>query len=211
MPKAKHTEIIVEALIKNLEKRHMEGHYFKTKDELIAYLDNELKDGEKITSGGSVTLKELGVTDYLYNRKELNYLDRSSAQDRDEVVAIMKEAFTSDSFFMSTNAITRDGVLVNIDGNGNRLSALIFGPDKVYVVCGTNKICDNVDSAYQRVKNIASPPNCIRLDMKTPCATTGKCGNCLSPDCICNQVVFTRNSRQVGRIKVLIVDGDWGF
>ena len=211
MSKEKHMKIVVENLIKNLEKRHMEGHYFRTKDELLSYLDNELKSGEKITSGGSVTLKDLGVIDYLNNREDVNYLDRASAKNRDEVVGIMKEAFTSNSFFFSTNAITRDGVLVNIDGNGNRLAALVFGPDKVYVVCGTNKICDDVDSAYNRVKNIASPPNCIRLEKKTPCATTGKCENCLSPDCICNQIVFTRNSREVGRIKVLIVDGEWGY
>lgn len=211
MSKEKHMKIVVENLIKNLEKRHMEGHYFKTKDELLSYLDNELKSGEKITSGGSVTLKDLGVIDYLNNREDVNYLDRASAKNRDEVVGIMKEAFTSDSFFFSTNAITRDGVLVNIDGNGNRLAALVFGPDKVYVVCGTNKICDDVDSAYNRVKNIASPPNCIRLEKNTPCAKTGKCENCLSPDCICNQIVFTRNSREVGRIKVLIVDGEWGY
>ncbi len=211
MSKEKHMKIVVENLIKNLEKRHMEGHYFRTKDELLSYLDNELKSGEKITSGGSVTLKDLGVIDYLNNREDVNYLDRASAKNRDEVVGIMKEAFTSDSFFFSTNAITRDGVLVNIDGNGNRLAALVFGPDKVYVVCGTNKICDDVDSAYNRVKNIASPPNCIRLEKNTPCAKTGKCENCLSPDCICNQIVFTRNSREVGRIKVLIVDGEWGY
>ncbi len=211
MSKEKHMEIVVENLIKNLEKRHMEGYYFRAKDELLSYLDGELKSGEKITSGGSVTMKELGVIDYLNNREDVNYLDRASANNRDEVVGIMKEAFTSDSFFMSTNAITRDGVLVNIDGNGNRLAALVFGPDKVYVVCGTNKICDDVDSAYQRVKNIASPPNCIRLEKKTPCAKTGKCENCLSPDCICNQIVFTRNSREVGRIKVLIVEGEWGY
>ena len=211
MPKQKHTEIVVENLIKNLEKRHMEGRYFKTKEEFISYLDDEIKSDEKITSGGSVTLKELGVVDYLNARNDVTYLDRTKALDREEQLSMMREAFTADSYFMSANAVTRDGVLVNIDGNGNRLSALIFGPKKVYIICGTNKICNDVDEAYARVKNIASPANCLRLNMTTPCSKTGKCGNCLSPDCVCSHVVFTRNSRDADRIKVLIVDGEWGF
>ena len=211
MPKQKHMEIVVNNLIKNLEKRHMEGRYFKTKEELISYLDDEIKSDEKITSGGSVTLKELGVVDYLNDRDDVTYLDRTKAADREEQLTMMREAFTADSYFMSTNAITRDGVLVNIDGNGNRLSALIFGPKKVYIICGTNKICSDIDEAYARVKNIASPANCLRLNMTTPCSKTGKCGNCLSPDCVCSHVVFTRNSRDKDRIKVLIVDGEWGF
>ena len=211
MSKNEHKQIIIDNLIKNLNKRHMEGHFFNNKEALLTYLGDELKSDEIIASGGSVTLKELGVIDYIKNRDDLEYLDRNNGKNREEVLDIMRRAFSSDSYFLSTNAITRDGVLVNIDGNGNRLSALIFGPKKVYVVCGTNKICDDVDSAYLRVKNMASPPNCIRLERKTPCTKTGKCENCLSPDCICNQVVFTRNSRDEGRIKVLIVDGEWGY
>lgn len=211
MPRKKHMQIIVDNLIKNLKKRHMEGFYFSSKDELMSYLEGELESGDVIGSGGSVTLKELGVIDYINSRKDLEYLDRNKCKSREEVEDIMRRAFTGDKYFLSTNAITRDGILVNIDGNGNRLAALIYGPKKVYVICGTNKICDDVESAYKRVKNIASPPNCIRLDKKTPCVSTGKCENCLSPDCICNQIVVTRNSRDEERIKVLIVDGNWGF
>ena len=211
MPKQQHMQIIADQLIENLKKRHMEGHYFHNKEDLIAFLDEDLKSDETITSGGSATLKELGVIDYLSNREDVKYLDRSHANNRDEVEEIMRKAFTSDSFFMSTNAITRDGILVNIDGNGNRVSALIFGPKKVYVICGTNKICGDYETAYARTKDLACPPNCIRLDMNTPCTKTGKCANCLSDDCICNQIVYTRNSRKPNRIKVLIVDGEWGF
>ncbi len=211
MPKQQHMQIIADQLIENLKKRHMEGHYFHNKEDLIAFLDEDLKSDETITSGGSATLKELGVIDYLSNREDVKYLDRGHANNRDEVEEIMRKAFTSDSFFMSTNAITRDGILVNIDGNGNRVSALIFGPKKVYVICGTNKICGDYETAYARTKDLACPPNCIRLDMNTPCAKTGKCANCISDDCICNQIVYTRNSRQPNRIKVLIIDGEWGF
>lgn len=211
MPRKKHMQIIVDNLIRNLKKRHMEGFYFSSKDELMSYLEGELESGDVIGSGGSVTLKELGVIDYINSRKDLEYLDRNKCNSREEVEDIMRRAFTGDKYFLSTNAITRDGILVNIDGNGNRLAALIYGPKKVYVICGTNKICDDVESAYMRVKNIASPPNCIRLDKKMPCVSTGKCENCLSPDCICNQIVVTRNSRDEERIKVLIVDGNWGF
>ena len=117
MPKNKHNQIIIDNLINNLKKRHMEGHFFNDKEELLTYLDDELKNGEVIASGGSVTLKELGVIDYIKDRNDLEYLDRNNGKNREEVLDIMRQAFNSDSYFLSTNAITRDGVLVNIDGN----------------------------------------------------------------------------------------------
>ncbi len=211
MSKEKYTKVVVERLIKKLKTRNMEGIYFQNEDELKAYLDNELQANEKICSGGSATMKELGLIDYLNNREDVNFLDRSKADTREDALNMMREAFTADSFFMSTNAITRDGVLVNIDGTGNRLAALIFGPKKVYIICGTNKICDDVESAYNRAKNVAAPPNCIRFEKSTPCVETGKCEGCLSDECICNQIVVTRNSRDNGRIKILIVDGEYGY
>lgn len=211
MPKNTYNNLIINNLIKHLNSRNMEGYHFKNKDELISFLNSELESGEKICSGGSATLKELGIINYLNERNDLNFLDRSKAKNREETINIMKEAFTADSFFMSTNAITKDGILVNIDGNGNRVSALIFGPKKVYIICGTNKICEDFESAYSRAKNVAAPINTIRFEKSTPCTKTGKCEYCLSNDCICNQIVTTRFSRDQGRIKILIVDGDFGY
>ena len=112
---------------------------------------------------------------------------------------------------MSTNAITTDGQLVNIDGTGNRVAALIWGPKQVIVLAGMNKVCPTLEDAYRRVKNIASPPNCIRLNRKTPCAATGICGDCLSPDCICSQTVLTRRSGIPGRIKVILIGEQLGY
>ena len=112
---------------------------------------------------------------------------------------------------MSTNAISLDGQLVNIDGTGNRVAALIFGPKQVIVIAGMNKVCHDLDSAMVRARNIASPPNALRFDKKTPCTANGSCGDCLSGDCICNQIVITRNSRDENRIKVILVEGEWGY
>jgi hypothetical protein len=112
---------------------------------------------------------------------------------------------------MSTNAITLDGELVNVDGNGNRVASLIYGPKHVIVITGMNKVVPDVLQGYDRVRNIASPPNTIRLGKNTPCANTGKCGNCLSPDCICSQIVVTRRSREKERIIVILVNENLGF
>lgn len=112
---------------------------------------------------------------------------------------------------MSTNAITMDGELVNIDGSGNRVAALIFGPEEVIIVAGMNKVTADVPGAYKRVKNIASPPNCVRLNKNTPCAMTGQCGSCLGDDCICSQTVITRRSGIPGRIKVILVGEELGY
>ena len=122
-----------------------------------------------------------------------------------------RDAFSADTYFMSTNAITTGGELVNIDGTGNRVAALIYGPETVVILAGMNKIAANVDEALSRVHNVATAQNCIRLDKKTPCAITGACADCLSPDCICNQVVITRRSGIKGRIKVLLIGESFGY
>ena len=121
------------------------------------------------------------------------------------------DALSSDVYFMSTNAITTGGELVNIDGTGNRVAALIYGPETVVILAGMNKIAANVDEALSRVHNVATAQNCIRLDKKTPCAITGACADCLSPDCIRNQVVITRRSGIKGRIKVLLIGESFGY
>lgn len=210
-PLEQHHEILAKTVIKNLEKRHMHGYYCKTPEEAVTLASSLIGEGSTVSWGGSMTIKEIGLADALANRSDLHILDRSKAKSQDEINDIYRQVFSADSFLMSANAITTDGELFNIDGTGNRVAALIYGPKQVIVVAGTNKICRDLDEAMSRVRNIASPPNCIRLHQKTPCAVTGVCGDCLSDDCICNQIVTIRNSRDTERIKVIIVEGSWGF
>jgi len=122
----------------------------------------------------------------------------------------MKEALTCNYFLTSTNAITMDGELVNIDGNGNRVAAICFGPDNVIVVTGMNKVTANIDSAIDRVRINACTPNCIRFNLQNPCSVTGKCRDCLNTS-ICGQVLVTRLSKVKNRIKVILVGENLGF
>ena len=206
-----HHALIAEQVIKNLKKRHMDGYYCKTPQEAVSLASSLMAAGSSVTWGGCMTMKEVGLLDEIKSRHDLVVMDRADAKTPEEVDALYRKAFSADTFIMSTNAITLDGELLNIDGTGNRVAALIYGPKQVLVIAGMNKVCKDLDEAMTRVRNIASPPNCIRLDKKTPCASTGVCGDCLSADCICNQIVTTRNSRDPQRIKVILVEGSWGF
>ena len=206
-----HHALIAEQVIKNLKKRHMDGYYCKTPQEAVSLASSLMSAGSSVTWGGCMTMKEIGLLDEIKSRHDLVVMDRADAKTPEEVDALYRKAFSADTFIMSTNAITLDGELLNIDGTGNRVAALIYGPKQVLVIAGMNKVCKDLDEAMTRVRNIASPPNCIRLDKKTPCASTGVCGDCLSADCICNQIVTTRNSRDPQRIKVILVEGSWGF
>lgn len=198
-------------IIENLKKRQMEGYYCPTRADAVQKAMELVAKDSSVTFGGSMTLSEAGIMDALHNRDDITFYDRSKAATPEEVQKIYREAFFCDYYFMSTNAITLDGELVNIDGNGNRVAALVFGPANVIIVCGMNKISTDIDEAIARVRNIAAPPNCNRLDRKTPCAVTGKCGDCLSPDCICNHTVITRRSGTPGRIKVLFIGEELGY
>lgn len=206
-----HHALIAEQVIKNLKKRHMDGYYCKTPQEAVSLASSLMAAGSSVTWGGCMTMKEIGLLDEIKSRHDLVVMDRADANNPEEVEALYRKAFSADTFIMSANAITLDGELLNIDGTGNRVAALIYGPKQVLVIAGMNKVCKDLDEAMTRVRNIASPPNCIRLDKKTPCASTGVCGDCLSADCICNQIVTTRNSRDPQRIKVILVEGSWGF
>jgi hypothetical protein len=139
-----------------------------------------------------------------------NVLDRDKFTGVDRVNA-MKEGFFADYYLTSSNAVTQDGMLVNIDGSGNRVAAMCFGPSNVIVIVGINKIVHNVECAVDRIRNIASPPNALRLNIKTPCSATGVCSDCLSDDCICSDILITRFNRFPGRIKVIIVGESLGF
>lgn len=199
-----------ESIIKNLEKRNMEGYYFETPSACTEAILASMPSGSIIGWGGSETLKECGLIDAVHGGS-YELLDRSAAKTPEEARQIYARTVLADYFLMSSNAITLEGELVNIDGNGNRVACLIQGPSHVIVVAGMNKIVPDVKSAVDRVRNMASPANAIRLGRQLPCAATGVCHDCLSPDCFCCQIVVTRRSMHPGRIKVYLVGEELGY
>ncbi len=199
-----------QSIITALEKRNMNGYYCSTKQECCELVMSMIKDNSTVTWGGTESIKECSIPQKLQESGRFNIIDRAKFSP-DTMKEYYKEAFSADYYLMSTNAITLDGELMNIDGNGNRVSSLIFGPDKVIIVTGMNKVVSKIEDAYDRIRNIASPPNTIRLGKNTPCASKGKCGNCFCDDCICNQIVVTRRSRDKDRIHVILVGENLGF
>lgn len=210
-PKQSYYEIQAGTMIKNLEKRRMQGFYCATKEEALEKVMSLIEAGSKVSNGGSMTLEECGIMDALRAREDITFLDRATARTPEEQGAILHQALLCDDYLMSTNAITIDGELINIDGNGNRVAALIYGPKSVIIVAGMNKVVPDVESGIKRVHEMASPPNCVRLNKKTPCSITGRCGNCYGDDSICSQTVITRRSGAVNRIKVILVGEELGY
>ena len=197
-------------IIKKLEQRNMEGYYFETSKAAIEAILAMVPKGSSVAWGGSETLVESGMLDAL---KQGNYevWDRNLCQTPEEKKAFYQKSVGADYFFMSTNAITLDGELVNIDGNGNRVACLIHGPEHVIILAGMNKIVPDLKGALPRIQNCASPANAARLHTNTPCEKNGRCGDCHSPGCMCCEIVITRHSRHDGRIKVCLVGEELGF
>lgn len=196
-------------IIKELEKRSMEGYYCETKEQAAEQVLSLIEAGSTVASGGSMTLEESGVLPAV-REGSYTYIDRMTARTEEERREVYARTVMADTYLMSSNAITLDGQLINIDGNGNRVACLITGPKQVIVVAGMNKVVGTVEEGISRVHNMAAPPNSVRLGLKTPCSQTGKCADCLSPDCICQQTVITRKSKN-GRIKVVLVGEELGF
>ena len=209
-PKQLAFQSAAESIIKNLEKRNMEGYFFETGAECVKAITDLIEEDSQISWGGGESIKECGLLDAL---KKGNYtlIDRLTAKSPEESRELYVKAALSDYYLMSTNAITMDGELINIDGNGNRVACLIHGPKHIIIVAGMNKVVSDVEAGYARVRDIATPANTKRLNKNTPCFHTGRCGDCLSPECICNQVVITRRSGHPGRIKVFLVAEDLGY
>lgn len=209
-PKKEFYEKQATTIIKNLEKRNMEGYYCPDAASAVEKALSLMPEGSVVTWGGSMTLSEIGLMDAL---KQRNYslLDRTTATTIEEKRELYSKATLADYYLMSTNAITLDGQLVNIDGAGNRVACLIHGPEHVIILAGMNKVATDVDAAMKRVRNISAPPNTVRLNCKTPCAVTGICGDCLSPETICCQEVVTRYSRIANRIKVILIGEEYGY
>lgn len=201
----------IQKTMDSLAKNKMKPFFAENREELFRIIRELIKNDELITAGGSMTLKESGVTDLLMTEYKGVYIDRSAAETPDDVGIIMRKAFISDSFFTSSNAITENGELYNVDGNGNRVSAMIFGPRQVIVVAGVNKIVKDLDEARQRVEKIAAPKNTVRLGCATPCAKVGECQHCHSDARICCSYVTLAQQRVPDRIKVIIVGEELGY
>ncbi len=205
------TKQVIENTMVALEKNKMKAYFVETKEEVVGLLQSLLKEGDVLASGGSMTLAECGVIKLLQSGK-YKYLDRSTPNLTDEeITKVFRDSFFADAYITSSNAITQDGALVNVDGNANRVAAISFGPSKVYVVAGINKIVSDENAAFERVRNIAAVKNVNRLGAKTPCSVTGKCENCASPSRICCTYVVHRQQRHINRINVILVNENLGY
>lgn len=199
----------IEKTMANLEKNNFATYRAKSREEIIDIVSSLVPSGAEVGFGGSVSLYESGVIDYLRSREDIALLDRD--QNPEKAGELMKKALTCDVYFASSNAVTENGELFNVDGRGSRVAPMIFGPESVVLVVGANKIVPDLAAAEMRVKKIAAPANTMRLSCETPCRYTGECADCKSPARICCDFVTMKMQRVKGRIKVIIVDESLGF
>lgn len=198
------------AVVKNMQRRGFEAYYCADKKEALAKALELIPSTDVVSWGGSLSIAEIGLQDAVKKRNPV--IDRDTAKTAEEKMTLMRKALLSDTFIMSSNAVSGDGQLINIDGNGNRVAALCYGPKQVVVIVGVNKIAGSYEAAMDRARNIAAPVNVQRFPgTATPCAKTGLCADCQSPDSICAQFVTTRRCKPAGRIKVIIVGEKLGF
>ncbi|MBQ9303085.1 lactate utilization protein [Butyrivibrio sp.] len=203
----KRNELLAQKVIKGLESRNMTGYYAATKEDALKKALELIPEGSSVSMGGAMSAHEIGLVEAV-KKGNYNFIDRDAMEDKR---AAMLAAYDADYFLVSANAMTEDGVIVNIDGNSNRVSAIAQGPKHVLFIVGMNKICDDVDGAMKRARNVAAPINAQRFGLSTPCAKTGSCMNCKSPDTICCQFLITRFSRHKDRIHVILVNDNLGF
>ena len=204
---SKRNGLLAQKVIEGLASRNMTGYYAADKEAALQLALSLIPEGSTVTMGGGMSVHEIGLPAAL-KEGNYNFIDRDEMKDKR---AAMLAAYDADFFLMSTNAMTEDGILVNIDGNSNRVSALAQGPRKVIIIAGMNKVCDDVDGAMKRARNVAAPINAQRFGLDTPCSRTGACMNCKSPDTICCQFLITRYSKHAGRIHVILVNDFLGF
>lgn len=210
----------MEKAAENLRKNNMEAYITDSCADAVKIVEGILKEGESISCGGSVTLKESGVMDLMKSGK-YNFLDRSKAKTQEEIEAVYRQVFSCDTYLTSANAVTENGELYNVDGNSNRVAAICYGPKSVIFIVGMNKLVRNLDEAIVRVKTCAAPPNCIRLGCETPCQKTGECislstggdmpSGCHSEKRICCNYVVSAHQRHKNRFKVILVAENLGY
>ena len=203
----KRNELLAQKVIKGLTSRNITGCYAENRKAALEKALELIPEGSVVTMGGGMSVHEIGLVEAL-KAGNYTFIDRNEIEDKR---AAMLAAYDADVFLASANAVTEDGILVNIDGNANRVSAIAQGPKTVLLIVGMNKICPDVDSAVKRARNVAAPINAQRFGLSTPCAKTGSCADCKSPDTICCQFLITRYSMHPGRIRVILVNESLGF
>ena len=204
---AKRNRLLAQKVLKGLQSRNMTGYYAETREEALKQALDLIPTGSVIAMGGATSAWEVGLVEAI-KQGDYRFIDRDHTDDKR---AAMLAAYDADWFLSGANAITEDGVLVNIDGNANRVSAIAQGPKHVLFVVGMNKVCPDADTAMKRARNVAAPVNAQRFGLNTPCAKTGSCMDCKSPDTICCQFLTTRYSKHPGRIHVILVNQELGF
>lgn len=214
------TNPIIEKTMKNLEKNNIKPYFVETKEEVVPLIKTLINKGESVSNGGSESLKETGVIDLLKSG-DYDFIDRTGLEGEELRQAYVR-AFGCDTFFCSSNAVTENGELYNVDGNSNRVACIVYGPKQVIMVVGVNKIVRDINEAIERVKCKAAPPNTVRLNLDTPCSKTGKCvslskespficDGCASPSRVCCNYVVSAQQRHKNRIKVIIVNDNLGY
>ena len=197
-------------VVKNLQGRGFDACYCKSGEEAREKALEWIKEGSSVAWGGSMTIRDIGLTEAV-NKGNYQAIDRDKAGTPEEKQKAAMDALSADYFLTSANGVSEDGQLVNVDGNGNRVAAIVFGPKYVIVVAGMNKVVRTAEDAMVRARTVAAPLNQQRFLKNTPCTLTGVCGDCKSPECICNQLLTTRNCRPAGRIKVILVGEELGY
>lgn len=197
--------------VEAINKNNMNGYYVKDRDELIKLIEEIVSEDSLVSCGGSMTLFEAGVMEHLRSGR-YKFSDRyKEGITREEVVNMFKESFFADAYFTSSNAVTENGELYNVDGNGNRVAAMLYGPEKVIVICGVNKIVKNVEEAIKRNREYAAPINAKRLNKETPCSKVGYCMDCKSKDRICNEYTLIKRQNRKDRMHIIFLNENLGY
>ena len=207
---ASRNRLLAEKVIRGLESRNMTGYYTESKEEALKKALEIIPEGATVGWGGSVSVNQIGLKEAVINGN-YNALNRETCKTPEEKEKLQREIFSADFFLSSSNAVTEDGILVNIDGISNRIAAIAYGPAHVLMIVGMNKVARDVDAAISRARNVAAPINAQRFPLNTPCKKTGVCADCKSIDTICCEFLITRFSRQAGRIHVILVGEELGY
>lgn len=209
-PKQKYYEKRAQVLLKNLRSRHFEAYYCQNKEEALSKALELIPAGASVGWGGAMSAEQIGLLDAV-RTGDFRAIDRDTAATPAEREKLMKQCLSADVFLTGANALSLDGQMVNIDGNGNRVAAIVYGPDSVIVIAGMNKVMDTLEDAMERARTVAAPMNKQRFPAQTPCEITGSCADCKSDGCICNQILITRNCKPAGRIKFVLVGEELGL
>ena len=210
-PNEQRNERLGAKMVKAMQRRHFDAYYCATASEAKAKVNELIPEGASVTWGGTMTVRDMDIPKMLQERGTLKVWDRDKVETPEEKQEMYLRAFQADYYLSSANAITEDGIIVNIDGNGNRVAAITWGPQHVIFVVGMNKVAQDPEAALKRARSTAAPINAARFDIQTPCQLDGQCHNCNSPQSICNYIHFLRTSSKPGRIIVILVGENLGY